>query len=135
MWRCLNTAFEQWRPVSIPVPGTRYAHCFCTTAVMLLNQAADLCLAVQNNTDTRPVGTPVVAQPCDEFDEKQWWLLNELYHESGDYIPGGPIRAFTVFDKVLDVQGAKTANGTPLQVYPENRTDAQVWGPPAGKFR
>lgn len=132
MHPCLNTDFEEWMPVTVPVPGDRYGHCGCTQATMFLNKAMDLCMAVANNTDTRPVGTPVVQQPCDEYDEKQLWLI----HKDGADIGGGArgyyMHPFTLLDKALDVQGGSSADGTPVQVYPANSTAAQLWGAPAG---
>jgi beta-glucanase (GH16 family) len=50
----------------------------------------------------------------------QKWITNDL--------GGGEWEFENVYDgKVIDVEGAATANGTTVQYYPANQTDAQAW--------
>ena len=129
MWRCLNTEFEEWQKVEVPIPGNRYEHCACTTASMFINHAMNLCTAVENNTnDTVDSGIPVVQQTCNTSDEKQWWLLPKVTYSPG----GGLIKSFTIKEKVLDVDSGRADNGVPLQVWTNHLNPNQLWYPPAG---
>jgi hypothetical protein len=74
----------------------------------------------------------VVQEPCDEYDEKQLWLIHKDGAAPGGGASGYYMHPFTLLDKALDVQGGSSADGTLLQVYPTNATAAQLWGPPAG---
>jgi len=105
MWRCLNTEFEEWRLVQTPIPGNRYEHCACTTVTMFVNNAMDLCMAVENDVPAN--GAPVVVQNCNAADEKQWWT-RDIYN--------GFIFSFTS-KKALDVDDRRSNNGVPLQIW------------------
>jgi cytochrome c len=125
MWRCLNTEYEEWQKVDVPISPDHYDHCACTFAPMFVNHATGLCLAVDSATPYN--GTPVIQADCNTSDDRQWWSLPQA---SDQY--GGRILTFIAHNVALDVDGGRSADGTPLQVWTDVGSHSQRWGPPAG---
>jgi hypothetical protein len=124
MWRCLNTAFEEWHLDTVPIPWSQVEHCWCSTASMFSDRAMGMCMAVENDGDAN--GTAVVQQLCDTTDPKQWWRLTPGCIEGG-----GTIESF-ISEKVLDVTGGRGGNGVPLQIWDNHYIANQLWVAPAG---
>jgi Ricin-type beta-trefoil lectin domain len=110
MWSCVNTEFEEWATLGVPVARPN------ETAYMFVNHAMNMCLAV--DSDTPENGTPVIQQTCNESDPKQWWWV--------DISSNMRIHAYLNFVQVLDVDGGQGGNGVPLQTWDQSVSN-QRW--------
>jgi hypothetical protein len=117
MWRCLNTAYEEWRTIFTDIPSSQYDHCHCTQVRVFQNQATGLCMAVATDADVSPV--TVLQQTCDTADPKQWWT-RAFY---GPYA----MRSFSTM-KYLRAPGDKFDNGVSVEV--RDYADQESWDIP-----
>jgi hypothetical protein len=121
MWRCLNTAYEEWQKSWVSIPESRYDHCGCISQNMLRNHAMDLCLALADESGGS--GTPVVQATCDASDPRQWWTLYIINNSTPTY----RVQSYLGDEKILDVDLGRSDNGVPLQIWTNDFTNNQEW--------
>jgi hypothetical protein len=124
-WRCLNTAFEEWKFVPW-FDAYGYSH---PGVFQIVNGYTGQCLAPP---DTEPQnGTLLTMQPCGAYgaDQQAWTtaaggpvpgyqpLVSETYGANG-----------TVGTRCLDLQNGDTSDGVPMQVWDcTPNTNNQQW--------
>jgi beta-glucosidase len=89
----------------------------------LLNPQSGLCLTDPGSTTT--LGTQLQIQTCGDASDQVWTPESASSTSTGGGTPTGAITGYEGL--CLDVAGASTTNGTKVDIYTCNSTDAQQW--------
>ncbi|WP_160159231.1 ricin-type beta-trefoil lectin domain protein [Streptomyces sp. SLBN-118] len=100
LYPCNNTGAQRWEP---------------TSSGGIRNPQSGLCLAVPGTTSDD--GTQLQIKPCVNGSDRQKWTLP---------VPRGPINLTNTAGPCIDAAGSKNNNGTAVQLFTCNGTDAQV---------
>jgi len=129
LWDCHGVSEQQWSShpyATVTLPGGEFGS-FNETFYQIRNQRTGYCLEIPNGTLTTGVQADVV--PCGTGAPES--ISNQLWAET-PFSRGFVLNPFSAVKagvgRCLDLKGSNNDNGTPIQQWTCNQTNAQVFG-------
>jgi hypothetical protein len=118
-WRCLNTAFEEWKFVPLPW------HNRTAPVFEIVNGYTGQCLTHDPNSFGN--GSRIVLRPCEVNDYTGWQAWQ--FGCSGEFSQPAVFQLQSQFSgRALDLENGDTSDGVPMQVWDCNpNTSNQRW--------